>query len=127
MIPNSNRIEERSPHILIVEDDAFLREAVAEFLKECGYPVPQAETADKALPVLREDERIGVVFSDVHMPGEFDGVSLAHWIARERSDVKVLLASGRAQPAAKHWRMFTKPYELEEVERAVRDLTNSKK
>jgi CheY-like chemotaxis protein len=114
-------------HILVVEDDVFLRESAAEFLTECGYPVVQAETADEAVAILTTDgatdERIGVVFSDVNMPGELDGIDLAQWVARERSDVRVILASGKAQLVVPQGRFFSKPYEMIEVERAVRELS----
>jgi two-component system, response regulator PdtaR len=83
------------PLVLVVEDDALLRALTAEYLEDCDFSVLQAETAEEAIVLLRANRRIGVVFSDVQMPGSMDGVDLADWIGRELPRVKVLLTSGK--------------------------------
>jgi DNA-binding NtrC family response regulator len=64
-----------------------------------------------------------LVFSDIQMPGSMDGVDLAHWIALERPELKVLLTSGRPVPAAaRAWPFIAKPYRMDNVERQLRDM-----
>lgn len=119
--PNSARPD----RLLVVEDDALLRALAVDYFEECGYPVLQASTADAALPILQDDARIAVVFSDVQMPGTLDGVGLARWIARERAGVKVVLTSGKVQaPAGAQCRFIAKPYRLADVEEALHALTS---
>ena len=112
--------------ILIVEDDALLRAVAVDYLEECGYPVLEAASADEALPLLRENGRIGVVFSDVQMPGSMNGFELAHWIARERADVKVVLTSGKVVPVeVQECPLLATPYRLAEVARTLHELAHS--
>jgi CheY-like chemotaxis protein len=111
------------PLVLVVEDESFLREIAAGYLEDCGFAVLQAESADDAIGVLREQDHIGAVFSDIQMPGSMSGLGLAHWISDTMPDVKVLLTSGHA-PAdtARKWALLTKPYDMAEVERRLREM-----
>ena len=109
------------PLVLVVEDDALLRALTAEYLEDCDFSVLQAETADEAIRLLRANRRIGVVFSDVQMPGSMDGVDLADWIGRELPRVKVLLTSGKVgRGKVGEWPLLAKPYRLGELEGQLR-------
>jgi CheY-like chemotaxis protein len=109
------------PLVLVVEDDALLRAVTAEYLEDCDFSVLQAETADEAIRLLRANRRIGVVFSDVQMPGSMDGVDLADWIGRELPRVKVLLTSGKVgRGEVGEWPLLEKPYRLGELEGQLR-------
>lgn len=111
------------PLVLVVEDESFLREVTAEYLADCGFSVLQAESADDAIDVLKEQDDIGAVFSDIQMPGSMNGVGLAHWISETLPDVKVLLTSGRIMPAtAREWTFLAKPYNMAELERRLREM-----
>jgi CheY-like chemotaxis protein len=112
-----------SPLILIVEDESFLREVTAGYLEDCGFAVLQAESADDAIGMLREQDHISAVFSDIQMPGSMNGVGLAHWISDSLPEVKVLLTSGRIMPAtAQEWTFLPKPYTMVELERRLRAM-----
>lgn len=68
--------------------------------------------------------RVDIVFSDINMPGSIDGFGLAHWVRRERPDLKVILTSGaghgaRAEADAP---VLAKPYDHAELERRIRAL-----
>jgi two-component system, response regulator PdtaR len=109
--------------VLVVEDDAFLRALTVEYLEDCDFSVLQAETAEQAIRLLLANRRIGVVFSDVQMPGSMDGVALAQWIGRELPHVKVLLTSGKvARDQVGGWPMLAKPYRLGELEGQLRNF-----
>jgi len=63
--------------ILVVEDESFIRFDLADALREQGHAVIEAASGDEALSRLASGMRRDLVISDVHMPGELDG--LAAW------------------------------------------------
>lgn len=76
--------------ILIVEDDAAVREMIAEYLDGHGYAVAQAESGDAMRRALAE--RVPeVVLLDVNLGGE-DGLSLARYL-REHHDLGIIMVT----------------------------------
>src|SRR5258706_5415623 len=75
--------------VLVVEDDAPLREALIDTLRAAGMPALAAADADQALRLL-ETEDIAFVISDVQMPGT-NGYQLLTSIKRLRPDLPVIL------------------------------------
>jgi two-component system, response regulator PdtaR len=63
--------------ILVVEDQIITRVAVAEELRDHGYKVIEAGTADEALGILRAAIPVDVVLTDLEMPGSLNGSGLA--------------------------------------------------
>lgn len=116
------------PVILVVEDDVLVRTVVAAYLRECGFDVIEATSADEAIRVLQAEVRVDIVFSDVNMPGSMDGFGLAQWVRRERPWLKVILTSGAARTAkeagdlCEHGPILAKPYDHAELERHIRSL-----
>src|SRR6266581_2299303 len=80
--------------VLLVEDDALIREALGEALAERGFGVVAVDDADAAMRTLTKDNKIGAVISDVKMPGSLDGVGLAGWMKEHAPGVPVVLISG---------------------------------
>src|SRR5579863_2043599 len=89
---------ESSKTILVVEDDREVREIALTVLESSGYRVIEAATGDDAhnLLLTHPDLRIDVLFTDVVMPGQLDGVDLAIQARELRPDLQVLFASGFA-------------------------------
>jgi CheY-like chemotaxis protein len=85
--------------ILVVEDEVLVRFTIVEYLRECGFQVVEAGSADEALAILSE-VAVDIVFSDVQMPGTMSGFGLARWIRQHRPGVKVILTSGRVDKTA---------------------------
>ena len=75
--------------VLIVEDDADLREALTDTLQAAGIPAAAAGNAGEALKLL-ESQEIALVISDVQMPGP-NGYELLASIKRVRADLPVVL------------------------------------
>ena len=112
------------PTLLIAEDEAVVRGVVADRLRRAGFFVIEASNAAESVEVLRSNQPVDLVFTDIAMPGIMNGVMLARWIYLHRPDVRVVLASGslergRALPGEQ---LFLKPYDLEEVEARIREL-----
>ena len=84
----------RAQAILVVEDDADVRQVAVSTLRSLGFTVTEAETGDEAAALLRRNGPVRLVLSDVRMPGELTGIDLARLIRREMPDVRVLLTTG---------------------------------
>ncbi|XVV14150.1 ATP-binding protein [Actinoplanes sp. CA-131856] len=84
--------------LLVVEDEAALRDVAGRILSGAGYQVLKAECGVQALDVAsRHSGQIDLLLSDVVMPGML-GKELAERLVRERPDTRVLYMSGYAQP-----------------------------
>jgi len=113
--------------VLVVEDEVLVRAAAVAYLQDRGFSVLEAPSGDHARILMRHRRDIGVVFSDVQMPGSLDGVALAQWVASECPWVRVLLTSGRSVPEQSlAWRFIAKPYTLAELEQQLIDLIASR-
>ncbi len=71
------------PHVLVVEDEAFQREALTEYLENNGYRVSGVESG-AAMRKLVEKDPPALALLDLRLPGGEDGFALARWL-RERS------------------------------------------
>ncbi|MGD8700916.1 MAG: diguanylate cyclase [Desulfosarcina sp.] len=80
-----------TPHILIVDDDLAIRDAMHEFIEMSGYESSVASSAEEALDVLSADT-IEVVITDIMLPG-MDGLALTDKIKRSR-DIDVIVMTG---------------------------------
>ena len=110
--------------MLLVEDDNEVAALVTEMLRELGWGVTRAASAEAALGALANNRDIALVFSDVMMPGEMNGVDLAREIRRRRPSLPVVLTSGYSEAAAYDARaegvnLLPKPYSLEELDAAL--------
>ncbi|ESQ92818.1 response regulator [Asticcacaulis benevestitus] len=102
--------------VLVVDDETALRFPISELLRDAGVIVVEAGNADEALAYLWADRTIGVVFSDVRMPGSMDGIGLAEVIETNFTDVRVILTSGNVPSQIDPFRqIIAKPYDLDEV------------
>lgn len=110
--------------ILVVEDVVLVRLVVAEQLRQAGFEVIEAQTADEAIRLLSAPLQIDLVFSDIHLPdSSLDGFELARWIADKRPGIKVLLTSGQVpSPGPDGEDLLVKPYRYPELIRRLRVL-----
>jgi DNA-binding NtrC family response regulator len=83
-----------APTVLVVEDDELIRLALASPLEDAGMSVVAVADADAAIEVLKSDNNVRAVISDVKMPGSVDGVGLAKWLKEHRPKLPVVLTSG---------------------------------
>lgn len=82
--------------ILLVEDSEVVRMLTVEVLEELDYSVIEAAEAQQALQILRSDEHIDLLMTDIGLPG-MNGQELAVAARQLRPDLKVLYASGYAE------------------------------
>jgi PAS domain S-box-containing protein len=122
---NRERHNGRLGSILLVEDNDEVAMLVSEMLRELGYQVTRAASAQGALGALADEREIDLVFSDIVMPGTMNGVELAREVRRRRPGAPVLLTSGYAGAAvrdaeAEDIKILCKPYAIEALDVALR-------
>ncbi|MBT6984984.1 MAG: response regulator, partial [Rhodospirillaceae bacterium] len=83
--------------ILLVEDDADVRESLAAQLTSLGYRVIEAEDGTAALAALSDAPNIDLLFTDVVMPGGLSGVELARRTLALRPELKILYSTGYSE------------------------------
>ena len=88
----------RRAEILLVDDEALVRLATAEMLREMGHTVIEAESGAAALAQIRAGASFDLLITDYLMPG-MRGSDLAEEVRRGRPDVPVLLLTGYANLA----------------------------
>jgi len=118
-----------SETVLLVEDEASVRELVRETLEAKGYNVLEAENGDAALQVInRHSQPIEMLITDVVMPG-MSGRELSARLCASRLDIKVLYLSGYTEDAIIHegvlepgTAFLQKPFTLQALARKVREV-----
>jgi len=101
-------------NVLLVDDDPLVRETTAAVLRDFGYEVREASGGAEALDLLRRDDRIEVLLTDVVMPG-MNGAELVRLALDARPELAVLFMSGYAAPeeitgALRRHRLVRKPF-----------------
>jgi CheY-like chemotaxis protein len=91
----------------------------ADALADSGIMAWEAADSAEALQMLGEHPAIGLVFTDVNMPGEMDGLGLAHEVHQRRPDVGLIVTSGAVnvpdEELPDHGTFLPKPYPTERL------------
>ncbi len=81
--------------VVIVEDEFLVRDLAVCELEDNGFTVVEFDSADAALPYLREHGgEAALILTDVQMPGSLNGLELVDILSRLWPDVPVLITSG---------------------------------
>jgi PAS domain S-box-containing protein len=118
--------------ILVVEDNDEVREQVKIMLSGLGYEVVCAASGREALGLLDRAGEIGLLFTDVVMPGGMNGRDVAEAARRARPNLKVLFTSGYAEGAlqndgrlARGVLLLAKPYRKRDLAEKVREALSA--
>ena len=118
-----------SETILAVDDEPDILANVAAILRDFGYTVLTAASADDAAAMLEQHGRIDLLFTDVIMPGQVSATDLARLARRRHPAIRVLFTSGYTENAVIHngrldegVNLLSKPYGRAELASAVRSL-----
>ena len=119
-----SRLNKNTVLILVVEDEALVRACTAALLEEAGCAVIEAADGEEALRAFEAHALVTTVFTDINMPGSFDGLTLAHKIFRLRPQVQLILTSGRGALAADEMppggQFLAKPYDCNQLTDLIR-------
>ncbi|WP_343729873.1 PAS domain S-box protein [Duganella sp.] len=130
-VTRSHEVDQTTPRaqkVLLVDDQLDLLETAISLFTHLGYEVLSADNGTQALETLRQHPDIGILFSDVVMPG-MNGVELGKIARREFPDLKIVLASGYVKAALRdqmpdigNFELLAKPYRLSDLIRALKAL-----
>jgi CheY-like chemotaxis protein len=107
--------------VLLVEDNPDVASSSTLLLEELGYRVKWALDAEAAIHEIEHDG-IDIVFSDIVMPGNMDGLALARHLRKMDPAIPIVLSTGysdAARKSAAEFPILRKPYELHELSRAL--------
>jgi CheY-like chemotaxis protein len=109
--------------VLVVDDEAIIRMNATDMLADAGYSTFEAAGAEDALAEIVRHPEISVLFTDINMPGRYDGLELARRVHAYRPDIRLILTSGRAPPLPDEipdaGRFLSKPYDQASLTRLV--------
>ncbi len=114
--------------VLVIEDDAVVRDLVVEVLDELGYHALEAADGPAGLEILKSRQRIDLLITDIGLPG-LNGRQVADAARIERPDLKVLFMTGYAENASlahgfleEGMAMVTKPFPMETLATRIRGM-----
>ena|GEM_PF-1374142 len=117
---------EGKARVLVVDDEAELCTLACDWLASLGYEAVGVHSPDAALQRLATGS-FDILFTDVVMPSQIDGVELARQAKRRQPALQVLLTSGYAQTLFSDpdlpGKVLSKPYRRKDLERAMAALT----
>ncbi len=133
VVPDEPPVEEQVPGsletVLVVEDDADVRELAVNMLQSLGYVPVEATDADSALAALDQRPEIVLLFTDVVLPGGTNGAELAREARKRRPDLRVLYTSGYTDNAIIHKgvldedaEIINKPFRKAALARKIRGI-----
>ncbi len=110
--------------VLVVEDNPAVRQVAISTLSSLGFDVIEAETGDEAATMLRTNDQIRLVLSDVRMPGGLSGIDLARIIKNEKPDVQVILTTGYVdnEETIEDVELLYKPYRATDLAEKIQAL-----
>ena len=114
--------------MLVIEDEASVRELVIEVLDDLGYRALEAADGPAGLRLLQAGERIDLLVTDVGLPG-MNGRQVAEAARALRPGLKVLFITGYAENAAlangflePGMELMVKPFAVEALAARVREM-----
>ena len=113
--------------MLLVEDEPSVRLIASEGLEEAGYVVLEAANAEEAPHVLASRPHVGILFTDVNMPGKLDGLALAELVHRQWPALKLVVTSGRPLPGVvpDDGRFLAKPHRVQDMTDTIAKVSHS--
>ncbi len=82
--------------ILVVEDEAAIREFVVINLQRAGYEVTEADCGEKALQIYSENPDFDVAILDIMMPG-IDGIAVCKELRKQSSEIGIIMLTAKTQ------------------------------
>jgi two-component system, response regulator PdtaR len=112
--------------VLIVEDEALLRMAAVDFIRQAGFETIEARNADEAIAILETRDDVRIVFTDIDMPGSMDGLKLAMAVRGRWPPIEIIVTSGkynlRPDQLPTRGEFIGKPYSERDVVAALRRM-----
>ncbi len=110
--------------VLVVEDVALIRMTTVDMVEQLGFTCAEAGDAHEALVILQKDEAIGILLTDLGLPG-MNGRQLVEEALRFRPHLKIIIASGystneqEGKPMGGDVSHLTKPFDMQQLRRVL--------
>jgi len=111
--------------VLVVEDEVLIRMSAVDTFSDSGFTVIEAQHSAAAIITALDNPRIDLLFTDVNMPSEMDGIGLAEHLFALRPLLKIIVTSAIPLPREiGHLRghFLPKPYEVAGLSRISEGL-----
>ena len=112
----------RGSAVLVVEDNDLVREMCAIVLRESGREIRTVTSATEARDALDGSDDIGIVVTDLTMPGEWSGPDLVRYLIATRPHIGIVVTTGMADPDLSYApgvELVHKPFSVEQLLGAV--------
>ena len=120
--PSDPEVVGGAGNVLVVEDDDRVAAVVCDMIDDLGYRATRVANASEALEALQAGA-FDLVFSDVVMPGEMNGIQLAAEIRSRLPKLPIVLTTGYSDPdenTGEPYRVLQKPYGVGALSEAFR-------
>jgi len=115
--------------VLIVEDQAMIRGILVEVLTSYGHAVCEAATGDDAAFLIEHPPKtFTLLITDIHMPGQRDGIDVARLVRQHHPSVPIIYTTGRSDalaaigPPGPREAVVLKPYTPSQIIDVARQL-----
>jgi PAS domain S-box-containing protein len=107
--------------ILVVEDNKDVKNVAVSLLEQLGYKTIAVESASEALDVLASGQTVNLLFTDVALPGQLDGLALARKVTDRYRTIPIVLTTGytRAFESDPEFPVLRKPYQMAALGRLI--------
>lgn len=118
--------------VLLLEDEADVRQTLCEQLHQLGYITLEAQTVEEAINLLDNVDEIGILISDLMLPGGVSGADVLHYAALHHPHITSLLISGQDLRAAQDpalqpdVELLRKPFTQRQLAQALRRARHEK-
>lgn len=124
-------ITDRKPLTLLVEDNQDVRAVLRRQLLALGIPVVEAASAEEAVELLHSLEDVGLLMTDVGLPGNMSGSDLAHSVRTGRPDIAIVLMTGHGadsviMDAPDGIPVLQKPFDTAELNHVLSDVLSER-
>ncbi|WP_306302808.1 response regulator [Aureimonas sp. AU20] len=127
--PQEPERTETGETVLVIDDEPLVRMLVVDVLEDLGYTAIEAGDGPEGLKVLRSDQRIDLLITDVGLPNGMNGRQVADAARELRPDLKVMFVTGYAENAvlshghlAPGMQVVTKPFDMTVLARRIRSM-----
>jgi CheY-like chemotaxis protein len=115
--------------VLVVEDEVLVRDILVEALTSCGHDVCETSTGDDAAILIENPPKtFTLLITDIHMPGQRDGIDVAHLLRQHHPSLPIIYTTGRSDalaaigPLGPRDAVVLKPYTPSQIMDVVRQL-----
>src|SRR5690348_4399438 len=115
--------------VLIVEDEVLIRDILVEGVRSHGHEACEASTGDEAALLIEHPPRaFTLLITDIHMPGQRDGIEVARLMRQHYPAVPIIYTTGRSEalaaigPLGPRDAVVPKPYAPSQILNVVRQL-----